>query len=104
MLAAVTLLAPGVLVFCIPGLCCPIADEPAVHATMPCCEGESSMASREPDGVRLADFSAPQIAQPATPSIAITAVATQRLMHVETPKRHGETSPPLFLLNEQFLI
>jgi hypothetical protein len=110
-LAAITVLAAGVLPTCADGICCPLADAPTVHTQMPCCV-DPSIAPR--DAVRL---------QPATsagstlspPTWASGAVVEQPGATQVSPPRvqatlatvslaHHEPSPPLFLLNAQFLI
>ena len=109
-LAVTTLLAAGLLPACIPGLCCPINDAPTVHAQMPCCQGESSIASREPLRVRPATFasnapspqSAAVLAQHATAFTVAPARVPAKLAAGQTAQH--EPSPPLFLLNAQFLI
>ena len=112
-IAATTALAAGALPACVAGLCCPVADAPSIHAQMPCCESETSIAPR--DAVRLLPASSSAgFATPTSQTWAAVAVV-ERSGATDFPSRvaatlatdtaaHHEHSPPLFLLNAQFLI
>jgi hypothetical protein len=98
-LASVTMPACG-------GICCPQAPEAAVHARMPCCTAESSMATRDASPAQPATFARNAtfmavIVRPATFAASPTPVQPAR--RIEREKPH-EPTPPLFLLNAQFLI
>ncbi|HEX8408908.1 MAG TPA: hypothetical protein VF883_08600 [Thermoanaerobaculia bacterium] len=106
MAVALTVLAAGLLP-CADALCCKNEKTATVHAQMPCCV--PSMAQRD---TRTELSTAAQITLPLQKQIAVTLVPHV----VEPPARtdpHARTfagapapppTPPLFLLNEQFLI
>jgi len=102
--AALMVLA-GVLPVCIPGLCCDTSDAPAMHAQMPCCAGETSMTPREPVRVQPATFAA-FASNPlhAMAPVVVVQPAAISFTPDATSSSHHEPSPPLFLLNAQFLI
>jgi hypothetical protein len=108
-LVFVSIVAAGVLPTCGDELCC-ANEEPAVHAQMPCCE---STAITPRDVIRLQTVTASSTgvtvqAPPALAAVVQSAqpIATPR-MHVQHPVASAilvEPTPPLFLLNAQFLI
>jgi hypothetical protein len=108
MLAAFAVFVAGAAPLC-SSLCCPLAPPQAsIHASMPCCAGETSM-SRS-DAMRVQQTTAPAAPRVhATQPVTIIATATSThapALRREPPRlvaRH-EPSPPLFLLNAQFLI
>ena len=103
-LLAILVLAAGVLPACMGDGCCVMKSETTVHTQMPCCD-ESKIAPHA--AVRVLPTT------PAAPQIALPAVAIELSSHVILPRipthvvasfTPHETDPPLFLLNEQFLI
>jgi hypothetical protein len=108
-LATIVVLAAGILPACVPGMCCPVTDTPTVHTQMPCCQGQDSIASSDLDEVRPATFAGHSF-KPQT--WAVAAVSTQTaspVAHIAATRNRGrdahhQPSPPLFLLNAQFLI
>lgn len=109
-LVAISLLVAAVLPVC-GGICCPAGDDAAsMHAQMPCCAGEASVAREEsPRLPKAAGVSpAPRIWVPVAivaraGATCITAPRVQAVRDHDAISRH-EPSPPLFLLNAQFLI
>ena len=104
-LALIVVLASAILPAC-GGICCPKAPDASMHAQMPCCAGESSMAPRDNSATQPAT-----LARAATTIALTTAPATIELAppRVQPPPRIAlatphEPTPPLFLLNAQFLI
>ena len=112
-LVAIAVFAAGVLPACVPALCCPVSPAmPSVHAEMPCCAPSTTFVPRDdtrqqPATVAGATSLLPQKWAP------VAAVA-QRSAQFSSPRvqtardtvllAHPEPSPPLFLLNAQFLI
>ncbi|HEY0371875.1 MAG TPA: hypothetical protein VGD79_07720 [Thermoanaerobaculia bacterium] len=108
-LALLTVLSASLLPVCAGAFCCPAVAELTMEAAMPCC-AETSVTPRE--DVRSLPATSPSAApapQTWTPMIAVAlpranAFVPVRIAHTEdSPPRH-EPSPPLFLLNAQFLI
>lgn len=112
-LATITVLAAGVLPACVNGLCCPVTpDAPAVHSQMPCCTGQTSIAPGEITRVRPATYAGFNL-QPQTWAAAavVAGAGASELSPARVPATLAtglfalrEPSPPLFLLNAQFLI
>lgn len=102
---ALTVLAAGLLP-CTDALCCKTEKTATVHAQMPCCV--PSMAQRD---TQTELSTAAQITLPLQKQIAVT-VATnleppaQNVAHARTfaDAAVPPPTPPLFLLNEQFLV
>lgn len=108
-LATVIVLAAGIVPACDRELCCPVTpDVPIAHAEMPCCEAGVSNAPREITRVRPATFPGfdltPHAATPAAVVAFEAPTARIELPHDTRFIAHREPSPPLFLLNAQFLI
>ena len=112
-LAAIAVFAAGVLPACVPALCCPVSTAaPSVHAEMPCCAPSATFVPRDdtrqqPATVASATSLLPQKWAP----VAMVAPRSAQFSspHVQTARdtvlrAHPEPSPPLFLLNAQFLI
>jgi len=106
MAVALTVLAAGLLP-CAGTLCCKAEKTATMHAQMPCCV--PSMAQRD---TRTEPSTAAAIALPLQQEIATT-VATSISEPPARNDAHARTfadapapppTPPLFLLNEQFLI
>ena len=108
---AMSVLAAGVLPACLDGGCCSKAGEMTVHMQMPCCT-ESSFAPR--DAVRpLPATSAGSVPSPQMwAPVAVVELPgasgfipprVQATLAIASSAHH-EPSPPLFLLNAQFLI
>jgi hypothetical protein len=106
LLAALIVFAAAVLPAC-GGLCCTAADEAAMHAAMPCCAAESSLAPTDARPIPPATTLATSALTPPAPlpvAAILTPAATQLLPRGIVSTAHHEPSPPLFLLNAQFLI
>ncbi len=105
-LATVSLLAASVLPACAEGLCCPVTpDAPMIHAAMPCCAEPAMTASRDLSALRPAAdglFSVPVATIERLPAMDVPSHI--RVVADFTLDAPHEPSPPLFLLNEQFLI
>lgn len=109
MLAAVAVFAAGVLPACVPGMCCPAAPEvPSMHAEMPCCATSDAVAPRDDTREQPA---ASTISISLLPHSAVVARLGGEAAPARVPATHDtvvhatpDPSPPLFLLNEQFLI
>lgn len=112
MLAVV--LSAGVLPACIPGVCCPVVSSAAsaIHAQMPCCAVPSSIAPRDLSRVQPATLAGSTSLMPQTwaPVAVVVRPGAQAIPSrvqatlVTVTDAHHEHSPPLFLLNAQFLI
>jgi len=109
LLAAVAVFAAGVLPACLPGMCCPAAPAMAsMHAEMPCCATSDAVAPRDDARQEPATST---VSTSLLPHVAVAARIDGALAHVRVQTAHDtvlharpEPSPPLFLLNEQFLI
>ena len=107
MLVAFAAIAAGAVPLCT-SLCCPPAPaEAAFHAAMPCCAGEDSMSPSEAMDVQHSPPATARVHAPQPTAIAATVAApgAPALGRDSTRvlTRH-DSSPPLFLLNAQFLI
>ncbi|HUP61937.1 MAG TPA: hypothetical protein VNA69_16135 [Thermoanaerobaculia bacterium] len=108
-----TVLAAGVLPACVPGVCCAVLpDASTIHAQMPCCAMTNSFAPRDAMRLQPATFAGstsplPQMWAPvavvARPGAPVVPPRVQTTLDTALEARH-EPSPPLFLLNAQFLI
>lgn len=111
-LAVVSALAAGVLPTCGDGLCCSIMPAvPTVHAQMPCC-ASPSIAPRDVSQPQAVTTSAgslisPQMWAPVAlvmrPYASVVPSRVQATLATVSPAP-SEPTPPLFLLNAQFLI
>jgi hypothetical protein len=108
MLAALAVIAMGLGPLC-NALCCPPAPaELSIHASMPCCAGEDSMTRSDAMRVERSTAAAARVHVP-PPAIAVVTTVAQpappaiRREAACVLTRH-DASPPLFLLNAQFLI
>lgn len=110
-LAVITVLASGVLPAC-GGMCCPVAeDEAAVHAQMPCCAEPTFSPS---DALRLLPATFAGLSSSPQTWVPVAVVERPGTFEVSPPRvqatltiasrAHHEPTPPLFLLNAQFLI
>jgi hypothetical protein len=107
MLAALAVVAAGAAPLCT-SLCCPPAPpEAAFHAAMPCCTGEDSMTPSDALDVQHAPPATARVHAPQQLTVAATlAPPSAPSLGRESTRvltRH-DPSPPLFLLNAQFLI
>lgn len=102
-IAAIAILAAGILPACVNGVCCAKAEKASIHAEMPCCKGERSMA--------------PAVAKPApaamvaviaqvqtTVVIATTNVVPAPIAFATDSDIHREPPPSPYLLHAQFRI
>ena len=104
-LAVIAVLVAGILPACGDGACCSHAAEPSLHRGMACC-AESSIVSRDAVPVLQATSAGsvtpvavvelPDASDPVPPRVHTT--------HTIASSTHHQPAPPLFLLNEQFLI
>lgn len=108
MLAALAVIASGLAPLCT-ALCCPPAPaELSIHASMPCCAGEDSMSRSDAMRVEHSTAAVARVHVP-PPVIAVVTTVAQpaapafRREATRVLTRH-DPSPPLFLLNAQFLI
>jgi hypothetical protein len=108
MLAAFAVIAMGLAPLCT-ALCCPPAPaELSIHASMPCCAGKDSMSRSEEMRVEHSTAAAARVHVP-PPAMAVAITVSQpappafRREAARVLTRH-DPSPPLFLLNAQFLI
>lgn len=112
-LAAILVLAAGVLPACVcvhRACCLSLPDAPTVHSQMPCCD-VPSVAPRDLVRVQPATFAglspSPQpwasVAVVMQPDASPSSSRVQATLATVT-LAHYEPSPPLFLLNAQFLI
>jgi len=108
MLAAFAVIAMGLAPLCT-ALCCPSAPaELSIHASMPCCAGEASMSRSDAMRVEHSTSAAARVHVP-PPVLAVATLVKQPAAPALRPEatrvltRH-DPSPPLFLLNAQFLI
>jgi hypothetical protein len=110
-LVAITVLVAAVLPACLDGGCCSNAGEMTVHMQMPCCS-ESTLAPR--DAVRplpatsTGSVPSPQMWAPVAVvdlpgASGFLPPRVQATLPIASTAHH-EPSPPLFLLNAQFLI
>lgn len=111
-LAVVSVLVAGVLPTCGDGLCCSVKPAvPTAHAQMPCCA--PSFAPRDAARPQVATTSpagsliSPQMWAPA--ALVTWSIATDSSLRVQATlatasKALLEPTPPIFLLNAQFLI
>jgi len=102
---AIAVLAAGVLPPCGDAGCCALEEKASLHRAMPCCD-EPSVASSEPVRLLAATSALPQVALPAAviePPAAWIVPRVQATL-ATAASAHAEADPPLFLLNEQFLI
>lgn len=78
-----------------------------MHAAMPCCASDSALASTDARAVPPATTIASSPLTPPAP-VAVAILAPPAPAHVlpraTVSTAHHEPSPPLFLLNAQFLI
>jgi len=108
MLVAFAMIAAGAAPLCT-SLCCPPAPaEASFHAAMPCCAGEGSMSPSDAVDVQhsppaTARVHAPQPATVVITTLTVPAAPAFRRESTRVLTRH-DPSPPLFLLNAQFLI
>ena len=105
-LLAIVVLAGGLVPACMGGGCCVKELEASVHNEMPCCKESAIAPSSAP--ARAVPAPAPtHIAAPVA-TIALPGaieIAPQRIaVAAHDAAEHREPSPPLFLLNAQFLI
>src|SRR6185436_7836102 len=112
-LAAIAVFAAGVLPACVPGMCCPVSPSvPTVHAQMPCCAPSDTFVPKDDTRQQPASFagSTSLLPQKWAPVAVVTrlgagfAPARVQTTHDTVIQAHPEPSPPLFLLNAQFLI
>ncbi|HYH09013.1 MAG TPA: hypothetical protein VEK11_18310 [Thermoanaerobaculia bacterium] len=104
-LALIVVLASVILPTC-GGICCPKTADASIHAQMPCCAGESSMASREASPAHPATFAPRATAPVAVVALPCDVPPAPRIQRTElvADRTPHEPAPPLFLLNAQFLI
>lgn len=109
-LTTVAVFAAGALPACAGAVCCPTPTEPVAHAQMPCCEGQTSIARSSAlrlQTVTFAGFSfSPQLCDPVAlvARTGASAPAGVQAARATVSAALHEPSPPLFLLNAQFLI
>jgi len=108
MLAAFAVIAASAAPLCTALCCPPVPAEISIHASMPCCAGEDSMSRPNPMSVERSTAAASRLHVPPPAIGVVTAVAEPAApaFRRETARvltRH-DPSPPLFLLNAQFLI
>lgn len=109
MLSLIAVLAAALAPLC-DSFCCASSSETSIHALMPCCAGESNMSRNEPVREERSTSTAARVSTPQPPPVAAV-IATlaappapaTRFEETRIASRH-EPSPPLFLLNAQFLI
>ena len=101
MLAAVVVLAAGVLPAC-GSICCADKADTVIHRAMPCCETQPRVERSE--AVRMPQ--ATSVSVPAGVAAPLTTIETpaSRALSLAPPAERHETSPPLFLRNAQLLI
>jgi hypothetical protein len=109
MLAAFALIAAGLAPLC-GALCCPAAPAAiSMHAAMPCCAGEASMARSE-DMREQQSTTATARVDVSPPAVGVVSVIARQANapsgrhEVTRSAAQQQPSPPLFLLNAQFLI
>jgi hypothetical protein len=101
MLAAIVVLAAGILPAC-GSICCAGEADTVIHRPMPCCDAQPRL--ERPDALRMPQATSVSIpAGVAAPLTAIETPASRALAIAPLPARH-EPSPPLFLRNAQLLI
>lgn len=103
LVATVMLIAAAVFPACIPG-CCKANEEASMRAQMPCCDEQPSMTEREVSATRnavTAPLHAPRAIVQHTVATPLQDAAAQHIVHAQP---QPQPSPPLFLLNAQFLI
>jgi hypothetical protein len=101
--AAAILFAAAVFPACVPG-CCKAEAEASMRAQMPCCDDRPSMTEREVSATRtavVAPFHAPAAIVQHTVAAPLQHAAAPRIADAQP---EPQPSPPLFLLNAQFLI
>lgn len=97
-LTALMVLAAGLVPAC-GELCCKRAGTPTVHAQMPCCEPSLAQRDTRPQPATAAHIE-PVVVEQAVVTIAAAPVE----QHYAAESLAPHTTPPLFLLNEQFRI
>jgi hypothetical protein len=101
-LAAMAVFVAAILPAC--GVaCCALEQEASMHAEMPCCESPSLA----PTDSNLPAVKAAVPLQVLAPIVAESSAPVAPHVHVRVSEplhAHAELSPPLFLLNAQFLI
>lgn len=112
-LVVVSVLAAGVLPTCGDGFCCSVESAvPTVHAQMPCCASPSFAPrdvspSRAVTTLSAGSLTSPRMWAPAalvTWSHASVSPSRVQATLATASTAHPEPTPPLFLLNAQFLI
>src|SRR5688500_20129277 len=106
-LVAFAVIAAGAVPLCTEFCCPPAPPEASFHAPMPCCAGEDSMSPSDATDVQHAPPATARVHAPRPVAIADTltlpSVPALRGEWARVLTRH-DPSPPLFLLNAQFLI
>ncbi len=102
-LLAIFVIAAGVLPSCGMKECCTKTPESTVHRQMPCCD-ESTIAPRQAVRVLPATSTVPLAMLPAIPNQQPSGVDVPQFQTTHVIASFTPHDPPLFLLNEQFLI
>lgn len=103
LLATAMLFAGAVFPACAPG-CCKADEDASMRAQMACCDEQPSMTEREVSATRnaaTAPLHAPVAVVQQNAAAPLQHAAARQLAHT---RPQPQPSPPLFLLNAQFLI